>query len=117
MGMTRPAALLKDAGGEQPQQQNGRDPKISTEKAVLECVSRLRRLETRFTNYMIQQGFETEAQRPVFDAGPLGGSSRIVLPSPHCSVTEALSCLPNGYAGSVDLFIGDRKIASLTTER
>lgn len=78
-----------------------------------ELIQRVRRIETRLTRLLIGLGIETEAKRPVFDAGSIGGQARLTLPSHHCSIKEVMSAVPKGFAEPVELYVGDDRVASL----
>lgn len=55
---------------------------------IAEVVDRLRRIETRFTKYLIDQGFDTQTARPVWKDG------QIEIPTPACSLRDILEAVP-----------------------
>lgn len=54
-----------------------------------EVRDRLRRIETRLTKYLEQQGFDTQRKLPVWK-----GSS-IEIPSMECAVADILAAIPD----------------------
>jgi hypothetical protein len=81
-----------------------------------EILQRTRRIETRLTKMMIGLGVATETQKPQF-TGNDGGRARIVLPSPHSSLQEIASCVPPGWCGLVDVYLGGDRIVTLDYSR
>jgi hypothetical protein len=56
---------------------------------VSECVDRCRRVETRVTKFLEEQGFDTGVQRPVW-----GSTGYVDLPSPAVSMKDILATVP-----------------------
>jgi hypothetical protein len=79
-----------------------------------EARQRLRRIETRLTQFMIAMGVDTKAQRPQF-AHPGNGelAATVRIPSPHSSLKEITDSLPDGFSGPVKVLMGDECIAKL----
>lgn len=81
-----------------------------TDPTTRQILERVTRIETRLTKYLVAQGHETEAQKPMFNRN----SGFMVLPSAHTSLSEILTAIPEDYHGSVDIYLGNTKLASLT---
>lgn len=62
---------------------------LPDEKKLNEMLDRTRRIETRLTRYLEQNGFETGVQRPVWN--PRGG---IDIPTRACSIHDMLAVVP-----------------------
>jgi hypothetical protein len=63
-------------------------PARSDSELVNEMAQRLRRLETRFTRYLADQGFDTQTTPVNWKGGVLH------VPSPDCSLKEAFAAIP-----------------------
>lgn len=62
---------------------------LPDEKKLSEMLDRTRRIETRLTRYLEQNGFETGVQRPTWD--PRGV---IHIPTRACSIHDMLAVIP-----------------------
>lgn len=79
-----------------------------------ETLDRVRRIETRFTAFLVAQGFTTEAQKPQFDPLDIGAPNGMVtLPSPHTSIAEIISAIPVEFPRPVEIFLGDQHLATI----
>lgn len=72
-----------------------------------EVLDRVRRIETRVTKMAIAMGLPNQAQRPVFSAG------RIHITSPHTSLHELRTAIPEGWTGLVEIYIGNDHVSTL----
>lgn len=75
---------------------------------IEELLDRVRRIETRLTRYMTENGFDTHAQRPRY----YPTRQALVVPSRNVSLADCLRALPDGVK-SVEVFIGRDRIAQL----
>ena len=75
-----------------------------------EVVDRVRRIETRLTKYLKEQGFDTHPARITFDRGD------VVVPSKDCSLREIISVNPEDWDGEVFIMLGPDHIATLQVE-
>jgi hypothetical protein len=64
-----------------------------------EIRDRLRRIETKVTNFLEANGFDTKNQKPVYSGGQL------VVPSIQCTLAEVLMAIPDNQ-GRVDVYNG-----------
>jgi hypothetical protein len=71
-----------------------------------ETLDRVRRVETRLTQLMIQLGVETQRQKPEFN--PL--RSEVKVPSPHSSLQEILDSLPKEWQDPIGVCINGRPV-------
>jgi hypothetical protein len=67
-----------------------------------EVVDRTRRIETRLTKYLEAQGFETQAQRPLWKDGT------VHVPSPACSIKDILAVVPNEWDREAEIEVYHR---------
>lgn len=73
-----------------------------------EILDRVRRIETRFTRYLIQRGFDTGAEGPKM----VGGF--ISIPSPDCRLKDILDVIPHHLRHEpIDVFVGPDHIATM----
>lgn len=72
-----------------------------------EIAARTRRLETRLTSFLVQQGVATQAQKATFR------EDRIQAPSPHVSLKELLEAVPADWEGPIKVFVGDELLCTL----
>ena len=80
-----------------------------------EVLSRTRRIETRLTQLMLAMGVDTQAQKPIFMRAEPETNARVVIPSRHTSMKEVLDTVPKSCDGPVELFVGDKHVATLTS--
>lgn len=85
-------------------------PKGLSPEEARELMSRTRRIETRLTQLLIASGVDTQSQKPQYDKS----RSRITLPSPHSSMKEIVDALPEKWEASIEIFIGDERVATLS---
>lgn len=85
---------------------------MSKDETLNEIAQRSKRIETRLTQLMIAQGINTRGQKPRFEQDP-ASIGRVVLPSRHSSIDEALGVVPAGYSGPVELFVDGTRLAVL----
>lgn len=69
------------------------NPKRKYETPLDECVDRLRRMETRFTSYLEQQGFDTQTKPCTFS------NYTVTLPNINASVKDMLAAIPKDCVG------------------
>ena len=62
---------------------------------LTELQQRMRRVETRLTRYMEAQGFETNTQKPRFEAK--GTRGIVFVGTPNVGAKELLSCVPQDW--------------------
>ena len=79
----------------------------------IETLQRVRRIETRLTQFMIAQGVTTGAQQPAFDPGNIQGRATVVVPSRHSTLAEVVGAIPPSFVGPVDVMISGELIATL----
>ena len=72
-----------------------------------EIIDRLRRMETRLTRYLDQNGFDIRTGKPKFEKG------RLTIPSPQSSLKECLDAVPKDWAQPVDVYVGDDYLTTL----
>lgn len=77
----------------------------------IETLERVRRIETKLTQFMTRSGVDIQVQKPNYIQS--GGIARVILPSPHCSIKEILDSIPAAWDGPVKLFVGDELVATL----
>ena len=75
-----------------------------------EVVDRTRRIETRLTRYLKEQGFDTHPARIVFSQGD------VQVPSKDCTLREIISVIPEDWDGEVFVMLGSDHIATLQVE-
>jgi hypothetical protein len=73
------------------------------EDKVQEVVDRSRRIETRLTKYLEEQGFTTQGRRPVWSQ--VEDIGRLDIPAMGCSVGDCLSAIPATYPKSEEVLI------------
>jgi len=61
------------------------------DRMVQEILDRTRRMETRLTKFLEEQGFDTKVRRPVWRSG------EIIIPSMACSFKDAMSVVPDTW--------------------
>jgi len=61
-----------------------------SETQLKEVVDRTRRIETRLTKFMVAQGFETGARKPVWSEG----DHSIVVPNASTSLADCIEAFP-----------------------
>ena len=59
--------------------------------AISEILDRTRRIETRLTRFMEDQGFDTQVRRPVWNNGVIN------VPSPATSLKDCLAVIPPSW--------------------
>lgn len=74
-----------------------------------EVLQRVRRLETRVTMYLESQGFDTQVQRPKWDAD----RKTVALPSRATSLKDILAVIPKDTKGEIDLEFETEVLATL----
>lgn len=75
---------------------------------AVEMLNRMRRIETKMTQLLVLAGAPTEAQKPVVTYGPAAEGGKIILPSPHSSVREALDAIPSTLRGNaLDIYVSN----------
>lgn len=67
------------------------ESRIRHSAQLSEIMDRCRRIETRLTKYLEQQGFDTRVRRPEWDDGD------IIVPSLTVSVQDCVSVVPNNW--------------------
>ena len=83
----------------------------STTDPVTEILQRVKRLETRFTSYMLQTGYETPTSHPEFVDGNLR------LTTPGMSLKECLAAIPDNWSEPVLVYVKDEYMATLRKGR
>lgn len=87
---------------------------LGTSAAVQEILSRTRRIETRLTQQMVALGYDTDTQKPTFERPVgVGAPARVSLPSPHSSMKEILTSIPEDYTEPVEIFIGTEMVVTV----
>lgn len=88
-------------------------PRTVEADPIIEVRDRVRRLETRITQFLVANGIPTQSQKPRFIAGMPNGIARLELPSRHSSMQEILDNIPNTWDGVVGVFVGDDLVATI----
>ncbi len=102
---------------EMQQAPRGRDKRQTDSEALHEVTSRVKRIETRLTGLLIHLGIDTPAQRPQFVASSEGSPPRVDVPSPRSSLQEIVDSIPETCHGTVEVFVGSDRIASIEVAR
>lgn len=68
------------------------EARIRTSAQLNEIMDRCRRIETRLTKYLENQGFDTKVRRPEWDDGD------IIVPSLTVSMQDCLSVVPHDWS-------------------
>ena len=78
---------------------------------VNEIRDRTRRIETRVTRYMADQGFDTQTRKPKFDRANMA----LELPSPSIAVNACIDAIPDDIKPGVlvDLYVGEDYIGAI----
>lgn len=84
-------------------------------KLVRETNDRVRRMETRLTNYLEQQGYDTGVKRCVFRGQAPTGQLLMDIPSPATSLKDVVAAIPPWARDGqqVQVFCGDETIATI----
>ena len=88
-------------------------PREVAQDPIHETRDRVRRLETRLTQFLVANGVPTHSQKPQFVVAEPGGIAKIRLPSRHSSMQEILDNIPNTWDGAVGVFVGDDLVATI----
>lgn len=81
--------------------------KTETEK-LDEVVERTRRIETRLTKFMEQEGFDTQVARAAWL-----NNGTVTVPSLAISLKEILAIIPEGHEGAVPIMHKGQRVAVL----
>ncbi len=85
--------------------------------STTEELQRLRRIETRITQFMVAMGVDVVgAQKPQFKQinNAFGARGVVIAPSMHTSMKELLDCIPKTWGDApVDIMLGDQLIAHI----
>lgn len=65
------------------------------EAKIQEVVDRSRRIETRLTKYLEEQGFNTQGRKPLWRE--VEGIGRLDIPAMGCSIDDCLTAIPPTY--------------------
>jgi hypothetical protein len=95
----------------------GRDKHQTDSEAIHEVASRTKRIETRLTGLLMHLGIDTPAQRPQFVASSAGLPPRVNAPSRRSSLQEIVDSIPETCHGTVEVFVGSDRIASIDVAR
>lgn len=74
---------------------------------IKETLDRTRRIETRITKWMEQQGFDTGVQRPIWHKGT------IIIPSLSVSLKECLEVVPIEWDSVIEVVHQDKVVISI----
>ncbi len=77
---------------------------------IREILDRTRRIETRLTKYISDQGGELSTQQPVWRDGT------VHVPSPRCGLQEILAAVPANWEGDVSIYCNSRYLVTLGRE-
>lgn len=61
---------------------------------IKEIVDRTRRIETRLTRFMSEQGFDTQTRKPIWQNGS------IRVPTMAISIHDLVAVIPDGWPGT-----------------
>lgn len=73
---------------------------LPDEKKLNEMLDRTRRIETRLTRYLEQNGFETGVQRPSWNPRGI-----IEIPTRACSVHDLLAVVPKDWNPETEIIV------------
>lgn len=71
--------------------EDSEESRIRSSAQLNEIMDRCRRIETRLTKYLEQQGFDTRVRRPEWDDGD------IIVPSLTVSMQDCVSVVPSDW--------------------
>lgn len=66
---------------------------------IKEIADRCRRMETRLTKFLEQQGFDTRVKRPEWSKGT------VEVPSDSCSIKDILSVVPDNWDRDKEIIV------------
>jgi hypothetical protein len=79
------------------EKQMSQAPEKTFDETAKEILDRCRRIETRLTKFLEQQGFDTETRRPVFHSA----TSTLDVPSPEVSLKDCLAAVPQHWTALI----------------
>ena len=80
-------------------------PVLTDHDMLLEVHARTRRIETRMTRYMEQQGFDAEGRKPTWRVA----SHSVEVPSTEAKLSDILAAVPNGVT-EFDITLKERTL-------
>ena len=60
----------------------------TTNQLIVETANRTRRIETRLTKFLEEQGVDLETRKPYWNG------KAIILPNPSCALSEIIAAIP-----------------------
>ena len=87
---------------------------MQNDRAISEILDRTRRTETRVTKIGRAMGIDVGGGRPVW----IEDSSRVIIPSPNCSVGAITEVVPASRRGEdVDVYVNEEYLFTLFVDQ